>query len=153
MANFCGLAAGRFRLLERMNWNVNTKGLFNAPQLRVVTGKHAHSTILKTISLLGFGIENIEWVDVDDQGRMRADLVPELDDKTLLILQAGNVNSGAFDPFDEICNKANKANAWVHIDGAFGLWAAATEDFKYLTKPRINLWGFVIFTTKIYLYD
>lgn len=134
MANFCGLAAGRFRLLERMDWDVNTKGLFKAPQLRVVTGKHAHSTILKTISLLGFGIDSIEWVDVDYQGRMRADLVPELDDKTLLILQAGNVNSGAFDPFDEICNKANKANAWVHIDGAFGLWAAATDDFKYLTK-------------------
>lgn len=134
MANFCGLAAGRFRLLERMGWNVNTKGLFNAPQIRVVTGRHAHSTILKTVSLLGFGVENIEWVDVDNQGRMRADLIPELDNKTLLILQAGNVNSGAFDPFDEICKKANEANAWVHVDGAFGLWAAATEDFKYLTK-------------------
>jgi glutamate/tyrosine decarboxylase-like PLP-dependent enzyme len=134
MANFCGLAAGRFRLLERIGWNVNKKGLFNAPSIRVVAGRHAHSTILKTISLLGFGTENIEWVDVDDQGRMRADLVPELDDKTLVILQAGNVNSGAFDPFDDICNKANKANAWVHIDGAFGLWAAATERFNYLTK-------------------
>ena len=134
MANFCGLAAGRFRLLERMGWNVNVKGLYNAPPLRVVAGRHAHSTILKTISLLGFGTDNIEWVDVDNQGRMRADLVPELDDKTLLILQAGNVNSGAFDPFDEICEKANKANSWVHIDGAFGLWAQATENFKYLTK-------------------
>lgn len=134
MANFCGLAAGRYRILERMDWNVTKKGLFNAPEIRVIAGRHAHSTVLKTISLLGLGTDNIEWVDVDNQGRMRADLLPELDDKTLLILQAGNVNSGAFDPFDEICAKANKANTWVHIDGAFGLWAAATDKFKYLTE-------------------
>jgi len=134
MANFCGLAAARFRLLERQGWDVNKQGLFNAPSLRIVTSKHAHAAIIKTISLIGIGIDQIEWVDVDNQGRIRADLLPNLDSNTIVILQAGNVNSGAFDPFEIICNKAHKANAWVHIDGAFGLWAAATKDFKYLTN-------------------
>ena len=133
-ANFCGLAAARYRLLNRLDWDINEKGLFNAPKLRIVTSKQAHSTILKTIGLLGFGKNNIEWVDVDDQGRIRPKLIPELDERTILILQAGNVNSGSFDPFNEICEKANEANAWVHIDGAFGLWAGAAEKLKHLTN-------------------
>ena len=143
MANFCGLAAARFRLLKQLGWEVNNKGLFGAPELRIITGKHAHSTILKTISLLGFGIENIEWVEVDDQGRIMVDQVPELDKRTLLILQAGNVNSGSFDPFDELCEKAKKANSWVHIDGAFGLWAGATQNFRHLTTgfEKANSWA------------
>ena len=143
MANFCGLAAARCRLLQQIGWDVNKKGLFGAPQLRVVAGKHAHSTILKTVSLLGFGTDTIEWVDVDDQGRILVDKVPELDNRTLLILQAGNVNSGSFDPFNELCEKAKKANSWVHIDGAFGLWAGATKKFKHLTKgfEKANSWA------------
>lgn len=134
MANFCGLAAGRYRIFQRQGWDVNRKGFFNAPKIRIVAGTHAHSAVMRAVSLLGFGTENIEWVEADEQGRMRADLVPELDSKTILILQAGNVNSGAFDPFEEICKKAKKANAWVHIDGAFGLWAGATDKFKHLTN-------------------
>ncbi|GAA3511151.1 aspartate aminotransferase family protein [Aquimarina addita] len=133
-ANLCGLSAARFRILEKLDWNVNKKGLFNAPKIRIVTGRHAHATILKAIGILGFGIENIEWVDVDDQGRIIADSIPILDDKTILILQAGNVNSGAFDDFENICAKAREANAWVHIDGAFGLWAGAVAKLKHLTK-------------------
>lgn len=142
-ANFCGLAAARYRLLKRMGWDINEQGLFGAPKIRVVAGNHAHSTILKAIGLLGFGKNNIEWVEVDDQGRIRPELLPVLDDKTLLILQAGNVNSGAFDAFDEICNKANQANAWVHIDGAFGLWAAAADGLMHLTKgiQKANSWA------------
>ncbi|MCF7568704.1 pyridoxal-dependent decarboxylase [Sabulilitoribacter arenilitoris] len=133
-ASLCGLAAARYRILQRNNWDINNKGLTNAPKIRIVTGKQAHSTILKAIGILGLGVDNIEWVDVDNQGRIIADLMPDLDENTILILQAGNVNSGAFDDFETICEKANKANSWVHIDGAFGLWANAVEELKYLTK-------------------
>ncbi|SFS93123.1 Glutamate or tyrosine decarboxylase [Zhouia amylolytica] len=133
-ANLCGLAAARYRILERNQWDINKKGLRNAPEIRIVTGKQAHSTVLKAIGILGLGTENIEWVDVDDQGRILYDSIPELDANTILILQAGNVNSGAFDDFDRICKKANKVGAWVHIDGAFGLWAGAVNELKYLTK-------------------
>jgi len=142
-ANFCGLAAARFRLLSDLNWDINDKGLFNAPQLRIVTGKHAHSTILKAIGLLGFGKENIEWVDVDDQGKLELNNLPQLDDRTILILQAGNVNSGSFDNFSELCAIAKKAGSWVHIDGAFGLWAGAVDKLKHLTKgiEGANSWA------------
>lgn len=142
-ANFCGLAAARFRLLSNLNWNINNKGLFNAPQLRIVTGKRAHSTILKAIGLLGFGKDNIEWVDVDDQGKLELNNLPQLDDRTILILQAGNVNSGSFDNFSELCAIAKKAGAWVHIDGAFGLWAGAVDKLKHLTKgiEGANSWA------------
>lgn len=133
-ANLCGLAAARYRILQKNNWDINKKGLINAPKIRIVTGKQTHSTILKAIGILGLGIDNIEWVDVDDQGRIIPELIPELDENTILILQAGNVNSGAFDNFDSICDKANKVNSWVHIDGAFGLWVNAVEKLKYLTK-------------------
>ncbi|WP_222984042.1 pyridoxal phosphate-dependent decarboxylase family protein [Flagellimonas meishanensis] len=133
-ANLCGLAAARYRILQRNNWDINEKGLRNSPPIRVVTGKQAHSTVLKAIGVLGLGKENIEWVDVDKQGRIISESIPELDENTILILQAGNVNSGAFDDFEIICKKAKKANAWVHIDGAFGLWAEAVNELKYLTK-------------------
>lgn len=142
-ANFSALAAARYRILKRQGWDINEQGLFDAPKIRIVTGKQAHSTILKAISLLGFGKSNIEWVDVDDQGRIIPDAMPELDDKTIVILQAGNVNTGSFDDFDEICEKANKANAWVHIDGAFGLWASAVAALKHQTKgmEKANSWA------------
>ena len=142
-ANICGLAAARFRLLSNLNWDINDKGLFNAPKLRIVTGKHAHSTILKAIGLLGFGKENIEWVDVDDQGRLELSSLPQLDDRTILILQAGNVNSGSFDNFSELCKIAKKAGSWVHIDGAFGLWAGAVNKLKHLTNgiEGANSWA------------
>lgn len=133
-ANICGMAAARYRLLKKQGWDVNEKGLWGAPPLRVVTGMHVHSSMLKAISLMGFGKGNIEWVDVDDQGRIRPEKVPDLDERTILVLQAGNVNSGAFDPLDKLCDKAADAGAWVHIDGAFGLWAGAVESMKHLTK-------------------
>ncbi len=143
MANFCGLAAARWRIFKKIGWDWNKKGMFDAPRIRVVTGNHAHSSIGKAISLLGFGTANVEWVEVDNQGRIRPDLVPGLDEKSIIVLQAGNVNSGSFDAFEEICHKARKANAWVHIDGAFGLWAAAADRFKHLTKgiELANSWA------------
>jgi glutamate/tyrosine decarboxylase-like PLP-dependent enzyme len=143
LAIFCGLAAARFRLLQQLGWDVNKQGLGGAPRLRVVAGRQAHATVLKAVALLGFGTDNIEWVEVDSQGRMRADNVPELDERTILILQARNVNSGAFDPIDAICDVARKAHAWVHIDGAFGLWAAGSEELSYLTRgmEKANSWS------------
>ena len=132
-ASLCGLVAGRDYLLRKNGWDVSSRGLFGAPEIRVVLGAGAHSTVYKALSILGLGKDRLIQVPTDEQGRMRADLLPELDSNTLLILQAGNVNSGAFDPFVEICSKARAADAWVHIDGAFGLWAAASPRLKHLT--------------------
>ena len=133
MAILCGLAAARFRIYQKLNWDINSKGFINAPRIRIVAGKHVHSTVLKAVALLGFGKDNIELVDVDVQGRMISTKMPELDENTILILQAGNVNSGSFDSFNEICDKAKKAKSWIHIDGAFGLWAAGSKKLKHLT--------------------
>ena len=143
MATFCGLAAARYRILKNKEWDINKKGLIGAPKIRIVAGKSAHATVVKAVALLGFGIDNIEWVDVDKEGRIIPSSIPKLDESTILILQAGNVNSGAFDPFEEICDKAKLANTWVHIDGAFGLWAGATKRLKYLTKgmQKANSWS------------
>lgn len=143
MANFCGIAAARWRVLKNQGWDISEQGLFGAPKIRIVTGKHAHSSVLKVISLVGLGKGNIEWVEVDDQGRIIAEEIPELDDTTILILQAGNVNSGAFDDFAAICKKAKEKGAWIHIDGAFGLWAGATRRLKHLTKgfEYANSWA------------
>jgi len=127
------LAAARSHLLARQNWDVEAKGLWEAPRLRIVIGGEVHVTMLKALSVLGFGKDSVESVAVDEQGRMRADCLPQLDDKTILILQAGNVNSGAFDPFAEIIPSAQAAGAWVHVDGAFGLWASASPKLKHLT--------------------
>lgn len=132
-ANLCGLAAARYRLLKNQNWDINQKGLLNAPTLKIIAGKEAHSTVIKTIGLLGFGHENIEFIDTDEQGRIKVELIAEMDNRTLLILAAGNVNSGSFDNFSKICKKANEAGAWVHIDGAFGLWARAVKNLSHLT--------------------
>jgi glutamate/tyrosine decarboxylase-like PLP-dependent enzyme len=134
MAIFCGLAAGRYRIFQNNNWDINKKGFNGAPKIRIVAGKQAHGTVIKAIALLGLGIDNIEWVETDNQGRIDPRAIPDLDANTLLLLQAGNVNSGSFDAIDEICDKANAANAWVHIDGAFGLWAAGSKRLSHLTK-------------------
>lgn len=124
-ANFCGLLAARHALLMRAEWNVEERGLNGAPPLRIVAGKEAHTTLLRAVSYAGLGRANIEVADVDDGGSIRLDAVPRLDDRTILCIQAGNVNSGAFDPATELCEAAKEAGAWVHVDGAFGLWARA----------------------------
>ena len=134
MAILCGLAAGRYRIFQNQGWDINKQGFIGAPEIRIVAGRQAHGTVVKAAALLGFGIDNIEWVATDDQGRIKPDAVPELDSSTILNLQAGNVNSGAFDDFATLCKKAKAANAWVHIDGAFGLWAAGTKNLSYLTR-------------------
>ena len=143
MATFCGLAAARYRLLKKLGWDINEQGLFDAPKLRVVTSRQAHSTVMKAIGLLGFGKNNVEWVDVDDQGRLDPSLLPALDERTIVILQAGNVNSGSFDDLGTICDRAQEAGAWVHIDGAFGLWARAVKRLKHLVSgmEKANSWS------------
>ncbi|NHO87954.1 aminotransferase class V-fold PLP-dependent enzyme [Pseudoteredinibacter isoporae] len=134
MAILCGLAAGRYRLFKNQGWDINEQGFCGAPKINIVAGRHAHGTVIKAAALLGFGVANIQWVDCDDQGRIDIDKIPPLDQQTLLILQAGNVNSGAFDDFSIICKRAKEAGSWVHVDGAFGLWAAASERLKHLTQ-------------------
>jgi len=133
-AILAALAAARLQLYKNRGWDINAKGVNGAPPLKLVIGRQAHATVLKAIALLGLGIDNIVWADVDDQGRVRADTLPPLDDATLLALQAGDVNSGAFDDFETLCRRANEARAWVHVDGAFGLWAAAAPSLRHLVR-------------------
>jgi glutamate/tyrosine decarboxylase-like PLP-dependent enzyme len=132
MANLCGLAAGRHTLLRRAGWDVENDGLFGAPPLRVVVGDEVHISLLKALALLGLGRRRVERVPVDRQGRMVADALPDFDDRTIVCVQAGNVNTGAFDPAGEICRLAHERGAWVHVDGAFGLWAAASPRLRHL---------------------
>ena len=138
MANFTGLAAARHCLLERAAWNVEEQGLFGAPPLTVVVGNEVHVSLLKALAMLGLGTKRVIRVPADDQGRIIAAELPPLDDRTIVCIQAGNVNTGAFDPAAEICERAAKAGAWVHVDGAFGLWAAAAPSFAHLTAGYEN---------------
>lgn len=131
-ANFAGLAAARHALLAKQGWNVETQGLFGAPPIQVVVGDEVHVSVLKALTLLGLGRERVLRVPVDGQGRMRPDAFPTLNDRTILCLQAGNVNTGAFDPAAEIIPQAKAAGAWVHVDGAFGLWAKAAPARTHL---------------------
>ncbi|HLZ25418.1 MAG TPA: pyridoxal-dependent decarboxylase [Ktedonobacterales bacterium] len=133
MANFTGLAAARHAVLQRAGWDVEADGLFGAPPVTVVVGQEAHATLFKALSLLGFGRDRVITVPADDQGRLRADAFPALEGPAILCLQAGNVNTGAFDSFTEVCPKAHDAGAWIHVDGAFGLWAAAAPARAHLT--------------------
>ena len=133
-ALICALAAARNELLKRQGYDIKVKGLRNAPSIRDVMSAGVHSCVGAALSVLGIGSEEIDTVPVDGMGRIIPSEIPPLNNTCLLILQAGNVNGGSFDAFDEICDMANKAGAWVHIDGAFGLWAACSEKQKYLTK-------------------
>lgn len=143
MASFTALAAARHHLLKRQGWDVERDGLFGAPEITVVVGDEVHATILKALSMLGFGSERIIRVPVDNNGAMILSGLPVLDDKTLVCVQAGNVNSGAFDPIGEICDLAEAVGAWVHVDGAFGLWARASKGLKPLTEgiERADSWS------------
>ncbi len=134
MANFTCLAAARHALLARAGWDVEQDGLFGAPVLTVVIGEEAHVSLLKALSLLGLGRARVHRVPVDDQGRMRALDLPAIDTRTIVCLQAGNVNTGAFDPAIEVCSVVRDAGGWAHVDGAFGLWAAASPRYRHLTE-------------------
>jgi len=125
LANFSGLAAARHALLAREGWDVGSKGLFGAPEITVIVGDEVHASVLKALNMLGFGRERLVRVPADGQGRLRPELLPAISGPAIVCIQAGNVNTGAFDPAAEICARAHQAGAWVHVDGAFGLWALA----------------------------
>lgn len=132
-ATLAGLLAARGALLARLGWDVNARGLFGAPPLRVVTGAQCHGTVLKAIAMAGIGTDGVTFAPVDDNGAIRAETLPPLDANTIVISQAGHVVTGAFDPVGAICRAAKTAGSWVHVDGAFGLWAAASRRFAHLT--------------------
>jgi glutamate/tyrosine decarboxylase-like PLP-dependent enzyme len=133
-ANFSALAAARHALLRRAGWDVEGRGLFGAPPLTVVVGEEVHASMQKALAMVGFGRERVVRVPVDRQGRMRLDAFPAVDDRTVVCVQAGNVNTGSFDPIGGICAQARAQGAWVHVDGAFGMWAAAAPTLAHLAR-------------------
>jgi glutamate/tyrosine decarboxylase-like PLP-dependent enzyme len=129
VANFTALAAARHAVLARAGWDVEADGLYGAPPITVVVGEEAHPTVTKGLGLLGLGRNRVTVVPADGQGRMRAEALPKLAGPTIVCVQAGNVNTGAIDPLAAIVGRAREAGAWVHVDGAFGLWG--------LTSPAL----------------
>ena len=132
VANFTALAAARHHVLAAHGWDVEADGLFGAPPITVVVGAEAHPSVIKALGMLGLGRTRLRQVPVDDQGRMIATQLPGLGGPAIVCIQAGNVNTGAFDPAAEICRRAHDGGAWVHVDGAFGLWAAASPSHAHL---------------------
>ena len=147
LSSTVGLAAGRHAVLGRVGWDVEARGLFGAPEVQVIVGDEVHSTVLAALQYLGLGNERVTRVATDEQGRMRTDalaaaLDPDL--PVIVAIQAGNVNTGAFDPADAIADAvASHPNAWIHVDGAFGLWAAASPELRHLVAgvDRADSWA------------
>src|SRR5256886_1670854 len=136
MANFTALAAARHGVLRRSGWNVETHGLYGAPRVNIVLGAEAHVTIHTSLRMLGFGTQGVVIVPTDGQGRMRADALRDalatLDGPLIVGAQAGNVNSGAVDPLRELAEIVHERGGWLHVDGAFGLWARASRTKRAL---------------------
>ncbi|HUQ88629.1 MAG TPA: aminotransferase class V-fold PLP-dependent enzyme [Vicinamibacterales bacterium] len=134
MANFTCLAAARHEVLRRVGWNVETQGLQKAPRVRVIAGGEVHISAVGALRYLGFGTDEIVLIPVDGQGRMRAEALESAlghsNEPTIVCAQAGNVSTGACDPLDAIVRAAHARGAWVHVDGAFGLWAAAVPELR-----------------------
>jgi glutamate/tyrosine decarboxylase-like PLP-dependent enzyme len=134
MANFTALAAARHAVLKAQGWDVERSGLFGAPEITLIVGEEVHVSVLKSIGMLGLGRERVVRVPVDNQGRMIAAAIPRIAGPAIVCLQAGNVNTGAFDPADEIVERLSGTGAWIHVDGAFGLWAAAAPATRHLAR-------------------
>ena len=132
VANTTALAAARHAMLERSGWDVGAQGMFGAPPVDVIVGEEAHPSVARSLALLGLGRDRCIQVPVDDQGSMRADVFPQLKHPSIICTQVGNVNTGGFDPVAEICAAAKESHSWVHVDGAFGLWAAASPRHAHL---------------------
>lgn len=136
MASFTALAAGRHALLEQAGWDVERDGLFGAPDVPVVVGEEAHVTIHAALQMLGMGRDRVTRVPTDEQGRMRADALATalagIDRPALVCAQAGNVNTGAFDPLPQVTDLVRANGGWLHVDGAFGLWASADPSRRHL---------------------
>src|SRR5690606_28417557 len=137
MANFTCLAAGRNKLFHHLGWDIERDGFYGAPRIRVIAGAYRHSTVTKALRMLGFGSERTILVPADEQGRIMPDmleqaLLEEPDVPALICLQAGEIHTGAFDDFARIIPMVRRFPAWVHIDGAFGLWASACPEKAHL---------------------
>ena len=143
MANFAGLAAARRAVALAHGHDVDRDGLGAAPAITVVTGEQAHATLFKALGMLGLGRDRVVRVPVDAQGGMRVDSLPELSGPAIVCTQAGNVNTGAFDPVGAVCDAVRASDVWVHVDGAFGLWARASSRFDELTAgvDRADSWA------------
>ena len=143
VANFTALAAARHTVLKRAGWNVEADGLFGAPPITVIVGDEAHPSLIKSLGLLGMGRDRVVRVPVDGQGRMRLTEMPRLTGPAIVCTQAGNVNTGAFDPIAGICDAAHASGAWVHVDGAFGLWAQVAPTRRHLSEglDRADSWA------------
>src|SRR5512139_315483 len=133
MANFTALATARHAVLAQAGWNVEADGLFAAPSISVIVGAEVHPTLVKALGMLGLGRNRVIRVPADSQGRMRLEAIPSISGPTIICAQAGNVNTGAFDPIGEICDLAHRSGAWVHVDGSFGLWALSVPSMRLLT--------------------
>lgn len=133
VAHTVTLATARSSVLAAEGWDATGQGLFGAPPIMVIVGEEVHPSLVKALGVIGLGRDRVIEVPVDGQGRMRADAFPEISAPAIVCLQAGNVNTGSFDPMAEIIPRAKEAGAWVHVDGAFGFWAAASPRLAYLT--------------------
>ncbi|MCC3859830.1 pyridoxal phosphate-dependent decarboxylase family protein [Pseudemcibacter aquimaris] len=144
MAGFTALCTARNKLYKNLGYNLKEDGIRNAPKIRFVMSEEIHPTNIIALQYMGYGKNEFEYVPCDDQGRLIASELPELDDHTIVLCQAGNVNSGSFDPFNEICDKADGTGAWVHVDAAFGGWVRASKERKYLADgiDRADSWSF-----------
>lgn len=146
-ANFTGLAAGRHAVLARAGWDVEDKGLIGAPRVHILVGAQAHATIYSSLKMLGLGAGSARRVDADDQGRMRPDALraalATCDGPTIVCAQAGEVNTGACDPFEPVADLCRAHGAWLHIDGAFGLWAATSPRLRHAVRgmERADSWA------------
>lgn len=134
MADVTALAAARLSVLQKFGWDVEGDGLFGAPPISVIVGEEVHATMLKALAILGLGRKRVLTVPTDGQGRMKSTLIPRLQGPVILCTQVGNVNTGACDPVAEICEVAREMDAWVHVDGAFGLWAAVSPSRQHLVE-------------------
>jgi glutamate/tyrosine decarboxylase-like PLP-dependent enzyme len=147
MAHFTALAAARHAVLERVGWDVNEQGLVGAPAVHVVASDERHTTIDRTLRFLGLGTGCVVPVETDDEGRMLPDALratlTELEGPTIVSASAGNVNTGSFDPLEPIADAASAAGAWLHVDSAFGLWAAVSPSLRHLVAgaERADSWA------------
>jgi glutamate/tyrosine decarboxylase-like PLP-dependent enzyme len=140
-SNMVGLAAARHAVLARAGWDVEANGLIGAPPIRILAGDEVHASALQALRFVGLGSETVERIPVDGQGAIRADAAAEMlagtSGPAIVLAQAGNVNTGAVDPLAPIIEAAHAVGAWVHVDGAFGLWAAASPTYAR-SSPASN---------------
>ncbi|MBA2688590.1 MAG: aspartate aminotransferase family protein [Gemmatimonadaceae bacterium] len=143
VAHVTALAAARHSVLERAGWDVESDGLFGAPPVSVIIGQEAHPTLHKALGIIGFGRKRVIEVAADSQGRMQVAKIPRVSGPAVICVQAGNVNTGSFDAISDACDAAEEIGAWVHVDGAFGLWANAAPTHAHLVAgvERADSWA------------